>query len=345
MHLACQKPGTAIQLPAEAIPAATTLAARRRVAGAIRAVVSGLLGRIVWCGQRGAAPGAAPTQPAVTAGPPTGLVVPVSRYRAALIAQLLVQLGVVTAISRRTVARWLKADRLKPWRVRSWITPKNLANFLERACPILDLYERVAAGQLASGEVVFSLDEKTSIQAREHATYKPTTPGEPAHLEHTYKRRGAVQLLAALDVAKGVVHAVITRHKGFQEFSAFVVDLLHATVREGANHIHLIADDGSLHRPKILAGWLAAHFPQIRVEVHWLPVRSSWLNQIEIFFSILQQQALTPNNFSSVAQLAQRILDFVAYRNLTPTPINWTYTSRNLQYKYHRDPQEVPLAA
>ena len=267
---------------------------------------------------------------------PAPVVVPVSRFSAATIAATLVRLGVAAAISARTVARWLRADQLKPWRFRSWITPKDLTTFLERACPVLDLYERVATGAVRSGEVVLSVDEKTSIQARAHATYKPAGRGEPAHLEHTYKRRGAVHLIAALSVVTGVVSGTVVADKRFVEFAAFLRPLLTTVLQQGARRIHLILDNGSTHRPKYLAQWMAENFPGVLVELHWLPVRSSWLNQVEIFFGILQQQALTPNDFPSTAAVTHRILDFIAYRNEHARPIAWTYTSRQLRAKHER---------
>jgi hypothetical protein len=278
---------------------------------------------------------AIPVAPDAQPAPPP-VVVPVSRFSAATIATTLVRLGVVATISARTIARWLRADQLKPWRFRSWITPKDLPTFLERACPVLDLYERVATGAVMSGEVVLSVDEKTSIQARAHATYTPAGRGEPAHLEHTYKRRGAVHLIAALTVVTGAVSGMVVADKRFVEFSAFLRDLLTTVLRQGARRIHLILDNGSTHRPKYLAQWLAETFPGVSVELHWLPVRSSWLNQVEIFFGILQQQALTPNEFPSPAAVTHRILDFIAYRNENARPIEWTYTSRQLRAKHER---------
>jgi len=245
-------------------------------------------------------------------------------------------LGVVAAISTRTVSRWLKADKLKPWRFRSWITPKDLSTFLERACPVLDLYERVAKGLLEAGEIVFSIDEKTSIQARQHATYKPTGGGEPAHIEHTYKRKGAVHLIAALNVATGWIVGETFLSKRFVEFSAFLHKLVTDALNTGAHRIHLILDNGSTHRPKFLAQWLAENFPHVAIEIHWLPVRSSWLNQVEIFFGILQRHALTPNDFPHTDATRSRILDFIAYRNEDATPFNWTYTSPKLREKYER---------
>lgn len=302
VHLACQKPGTVVGLPAcdeesTALPIA--------VEGADQSVTK-------------------------------AIVVPVSRFSAGMIAWLLVRLGVVAAISSRTIQRWLKADKLKPWRFRSWITPKDLAAFLARACDILDLYERVRAGELTEKEIVYSVDEKTSIQARERPSYKPSGAGEPAHVEHTYRRRGAVRLTAALNVAIGTIFGVVTDGKGtFQLFADFLTTLIGSAIDQGYERVHLILDNASTHRPKYLRTWLAQSFPDVDVELHWLPVRSSWLNQIEIFFSLLQTQALTPNDFVDTDAVRDRILGYIDLRNEEPRPIDWTYTSAQLRVKHH----------
>jgi transposase len=247
---------------------------------------------------------------------------------------MLVLCGIVAAISVRTVQRWLKEDKLKPWRFRSWITPKDIGKFLERACPVLNLYEQVFLGRLGPKEIVYSIDEKTSIQARHHASYSPTGKGEPAHLEHTYARKGAVTLMAALNVLTGGVTGEIFADKLFESFALFLTALLEDTRQAGYTCVHLILDNGSTHRPKHLRAWLDTYFPDFDVVLHWLPVRSSWLNQIEIFFSLLQREALTPNNFEDIEALENRILGYVEHHNGKCQPIEWTYTSNDLRKKH-----------
>lgn len=269
--------------------------------------------------------------------------VPVSRFSATTIAWIMSAIGVVATISARTVARWLKADKLKPWRFRSWITPKDLSKFMPRACAVLDIYERVAKGLLDDREIVFSVDEKTSIQARQRATNDPTSPGQPARVQHTYSRRGAVNLIAALDVALGTVIGMVCERKNFQVFSAFLTQLVDKAVASGKDTIHFILDNGSLHRPKHLDGWLRERYPNITIIVHWLPVRSSWLNQIEIFFGILQRHVLQPNDFPDLRVLGERIHRFIAFYNMDAEPINWTYTSRDLKRKYDI-PNQAPCS-
>lgn len=275
---------------------------------------------------------------------------PVSRFGAAMIAWLLGVVGLVTSISVRTVQRWLAAELLKPWQFRSWITPKNLKAFLERGKDILDLYERVAHGLLAPDEVVHCIDEKTSIQARRRASYSPPQEGEPARVEHTYERQGAVQLYGSLDVAVGRTFEQVQQKKDFATFSQFLAALLCKVVAAGARIIHLIMDNGSLHRPKYLSTWLAEWlrdqgYTQVEVVLHWLPPRSSWLNQMEIIFSLVQTHVLMPNNCESTDQMAARILAYLALRSQNPRPVDWTYTSAQLCKKYDADPSTVTPAS
>lgn len=274
----------------------------------------------------------------------------VSRFSAAVIAWLLGIVGLVTSISVRTVQRWLAAERLKPWQFRSWITPKNLKTFPEPGKDILDLYERVAHGLLGPGEVVHCLDEKTSIQARSRANYSPPREGEPARVEHTYERLGAVQLYGSLDVAAGRTFEQVQPKKDFATFSRFLAALIGKAVAAGARIIHLIMDNGSLHRPEYLSTWLAEWlrdqgYTQVKVVLHWLPPRSSWLNQVAIIFSLVQTQVLMPNNCASTDEVAARILAYLALRNQNPRPVEWTCTSAQLCKKYDAAPSTVTPAS
>ncbi len=256
---------------------------------------------------------------------------PISRFSAGLVAVLLAIIGLAT-VSARTVARWFRADKLKPWRFRSWVTPVDLAKFLPKAEAILDLYERIPG--LADDEVIFSVDE--SIQARKRDSYRPAGAGEPAHVEHTYKRCGFVHLFAALNVATGKVFGQVTQTKTFSTFSQFITALIKGAAARGHKTIHLILDNGSTHRPKYLETWISEQdwLSGLRIIVHWLPVRSSWLNQVEIFFSELQQHVLLPNDTSGPDQLGGRIIDYIDFRNEDTKPYRWTYTSADLRRKY-----------
>lgn len=261
------------------------------------------------------------------------VTVPVSRLSSAMISLVLVGLTVVASISRRTVARWLKAERIKPWRFRSWITPKSLPEFLARARAVLDLYARVSS--FRKDEIAWSIDECTSLQARARDSLTPPVPGEGGSLvESSYARRGAVQLFAALNVATGYLKAAVKSTKNFDAFRSFIVELIEFSQSLGKKVIHLVLDNGSTHRPAFLQGWLAESYPNLTVIVTWLPVRSSWLNQIEIFFSILKDHVLKLNAYDSLQLLTDRIVDFIEFRNRLPTPFKWDYTVEDLFRKY-----------
>ncbi len=148
--------------------------------------------------------------------------------------------------------------------------------------------------------------------------------------------RGFVHLFAALNVATGKVFGQVTQTKTFSAFSQFVTDLIKDAAACGHKTIHLILDNGSTHRPKHLETWISEQdwVGGLKIIVHWLPVRSSWLNQVEIFFSELQQHVLLPNDTSGPGQLGGRIIDYIDFRNEGAKPYKWTYTSADLRQKY-----------
>lgn len=364
-HLACQKPGAPI--PIEGILGVTrSVAAVQFEDGAdIQAelateVITVTLPEQTTTGDVEASPDPTASKPSLPAhsqirflmvwlpcllsqDPDRGLCLhlPFSRLSAPVIAWVLRVVGLVDSISARTVQRWLSAEKIKPWNFRSWITPKDLKSFLERAKVVLALYARVPS--FKKGEVAYSLDEKTSIQARARCTQDPPKKGKPGRVQSTYARKGAVQLFAALNVAVGSVFARLHTQKTFAVFSEFVTSLILMAVSQGNSTIHLIIDNGSTHRPKALQAWIDAWLVQqelkdVTVHVHRLPVRSSWLNQVEIFFGQLQSFVLTPNNYPSIDALKERITQFIDFWNLYPQPIDWTYTVADLQHQFERTP-------
>lgn len=266
--------------------------------------------------------------------------VPGSRFCASLISWLLSALGLVATVSESTVLRWFANHQIKPWQFRSWITPVCIDMFLERATPILDLYSRVH--RMKDHEIAWSVDEKTSIQARARASYESSHLGEPVRLEATYKRAGVGQLYAGLDVGAGrIVADVIEGNEGksFLHFGAFLLSLVDQSIARGKRVIHFVIDNSSIHRPRFLEDWLQENLrgrPGVTIIVHWLPVRSSWLNQIEIWFSILQAKVLTPNFLESFEEIRAAILGFALLYNQSAAPFKWTYTAQQLLNKYGR---------
>jgi hypothetical protein len=266
---------------------------------------------------------------------------PLSRWSAAELARAVIQRGIVSSISAATVTRWLQADQIKPWQYRSWQQPTD-PRFLERAIPILDLYER-AQGLARQGHIIVCTDEKTSIQARKATG--GTTPagrGQPLRVGDRYQRRGAVQLFAGLLVHRGETLARCFERKRFAEFQRFLRMLFASLWCQRIRVLHLILDNGSTHAPKQLPSWIHTLGLHFEVRIHWLPVHASWLDQIEIVFSVLQKKVLTPNDFDSTRHIERRLLAFLAERNRTAGPIHWSYTSKKLRAGFG---QRHPLAA
>jgi transposase len=264
--------------------------------------------------------------------------VPLARWSNAEIAQHLITLGVVVSIAASTVGRWLKAEKLKPWRYHSWQHILNPKEFLESARPILWLYER-AKRFLAKGFWIVCVDEKTSIQARERISPPdPAVSGHPVHVAHRYERQGAVHLFGGLSVGDGKVYGQCYARKRFVDFQAFLLEvIIPEALRRGVHNLSLILDNGTTHAPKQLKRWLLAQRESRKwpftIHVYWLPKNASWLDQIEIWFSILQRKFLQPNHFETLDALKEGILKFIAHYNQTATPIRWTYTIEKLEKK------------
>jgi hypothetical protein len=261
-----------------------------------------------------------------------------SRWSLAEIAAHLVGLEVVLGIATSTLWRWFQAEKLKPWRYHNWQHILDHQAFLERARPVLRLYEK-AKELLRSGVWVVCVDEKTSIQAREREQpIRPAAAGQPVQVSPRYKRHGALQLFAGLSVPDGAKYVQRAERKRFVDFQTFLTQvIIPEAVRRQVRVIKLVLDNGPTHAPKQLQSWLQAqsqanHWP-LTIEVIWLPTYASWLDQIEIWFSKLQRKLLTPGNFSSLEELEQSIMEFVRYDNLSAKPIQWTYTVEKLERK------------
>jgi hypothetical protein len=257
--------------------------------------------------------------------------------RAELVRQLAAH-PALAAVSAGTIGRWLANEQIRPWRYRMWQHIHDPTAFLARAGPILQLYAE-AAILLRSGTWLVCVDEKTSIQAREaEVAPRPPIRRHARHQSPRYKRRGARHLIAGLSVADGQVLGYCTARKRFVDFQSFITTvLIPEAQRRGMHTVALILDNGTTHAPKQLERWLHEQAAKadwgLRFQVHWLPPNASWLDQIEIWFSILQRKLLQPNHFVSVAALEQAIADFISYYNQAATPIKWTYTVEKLERK------------
>jgi hypothetical protein len=254
---------------------------------------------------------------------------PFSRWSVPDVARRARQSGLAASISDSTVWRWLNEDAIRPWRHRSWIFPRD-PEFAVKAGRILDLYEGMWEGQpLREDEFVLSTDEKTSIQARAriHPTL-PTRPGDAMKVEHEYKRCGAWAYLAALDVHRAKLFGRCELTSGIAPFGRLVDQVMSQPPYREARRVFWIMDNGSSHRGEPCVKRLQDKYACL-VPVHG-PVHASWLNQIEIYFSILQRKALTPNDFPSLEAVQERILSFQNYYETIASPFEWKFTRRDL---------------
>ena len=255
--------------------------------------------------------------------------IPISRWSTKDIVTYIRQSGIVASISGSTVWRWLHEDAIKPWQHRCWVFPRD-PNFTTKAGRILDLYHRVWNGEPLKGdEFVLSADEKTSIQARSrrHKTY-PTQPCSPMKVEHEYKRCGAWAYIAALDVHRAKLFGLCDHKSGIRPFDRLVDQFMNQNPYKEARRVFLIVDNGSAHRGLKSIKRLQGRYANLNL-IHG-PVHASWLNQIEIYFSILQRKALTPNDFPSLAALKERILGFQQYYQKIAKPFEWKFTRKDL---------------
>ena len=254
--------------------------------------------------------------------------VPLSRFSRAELHRLVIERG-VTEASAATIARWLSEDAIKPWQHRSWIFPRD-PRFLEKAGPVLDLYERRWEGELLHpGDFVICADEKTQIQARRRDA--PTTapaPGRVQRVEHDYDRGGALCYLAAWDVDRGRLIGRCEQHTGIVPFGRLVEQVMTAEPYARARRVFWIVDNGSSHRGQVSADRLAVDWPNL-VLVQ-LPFYASWLNQIELVFSVIQRKLLTPNDFTSLQAVVDRLDAFERHYNEIAKPFEWHFTRRDL---------------
>jgi hypothetical protein len=254
---------------------------------------------------------------------------PLSRLSTSEICRAAVERGVVAAIGETTVWRWLSEDAIRPWYHRCWIFPRD-PDFARKAGRVLDLYQRRWNGRpLADDEFVISADEKTSIQARRrlHPT-QPPDAARPMRVEHEYERCGAWAYLAAWDVHRARIFGRCEPQTGIEPFERLVQDVMRRRPYCSAARVFWIVDNGSSHRGEASIRRLATRWPNLQL-VH-TPVHASWLNQIEIYFSIVQRKLLTPSDFRCLADVPERLRRFQEHYQTVAQPFEWKFTRHEL---------------
>jgi transposase len=268
--------------------------------------------------------------------------VPVSRWSLQELREEVIAGGLVGEVSTATLWRWLAEDPIRPWRHRPWIFPRD-PDFAARAGVVLDLYERRFAGrELEAGEFVISADEKPSVQAR--CRCHPTLPPGRARMmrvEHEDGRGGALACLAAWDVGQARLFGRCEPTTGIAPFGRLVEQVMTTGPYASAERVFWVVDNGSSHRGQASVKRLEGDWPNLRL-VH-LPVHASWLNQIEIVFSVIQRNVLTPNDFIDLAEVAQRLLAFQHRYEQAAVPFGWRYTRADLDRLLRRLDQHEQL--
>jgi len=272
--------------------------------------------------------------------------VPLSRWSATELAREAVARGIVEQISGVTVWRWLSQDAIKPWQHRSWIFPRD-PRFAEKAGRVLDLYQGRWEGELLHpGDYVVCADEKPSIQARKRiAKTLAAAPGQGLKVEHEYERRGALCYLAAWDARRAKIFDRCAPKDGIEPFDALVDQFMSQHPYKQAKRVFLVVDNGSAHRGKRSIDRLQGAWPNLIV-VH-TPIHASWLNQAEIYFSVVQRKVVTPNDFADLDTLERHLLAFGRRYEQIAAPFQWKFSRADLHQLLAKaaSPQPISLAA
>jgi len=234
------------------------------------------------------------------------------------------------SISGLTVWRWLSQDAIRPWSHRSWIFPRD-PQFAAKGGRVLDLYQGTWDGEpLGPDDYVISADEKTSIQARRRiAPGTPPAPGKTRRVEFEYERKGALAYMAAWDVRRAKVFGQCESTTGIESYHRLVDLVMGQEPYRSARRVFWVTDNGSSHRGEKAVRRLAEWYPNA-VQV-FTPVHASWLNQVEIYFSIVQRKVLTPNDFADLAEVEDHLLRFQTYYESVAKPFEWKYTREDLR--------------
>lgn len=192
----------------------------------------------------------------------------------------------------------------------------NDPDFETKAADVIGLYLNPPAHA-----VVFCVDEKTAIQALDRKDRMlPLSPGRAESHGFEYKRNGTLSLFAALNTTTGQVLGKTAARHTSEQFVAFLTDIVASQPEQ--REIHVICDNVSSHKTKRVEDFLAAHG---NVQMHFTPTYSSWLNQVENWFSRIQRDVISRGIFTSVKDLSKKLMRYIREHNKDPKPIKWKY--------------------
>ena len=286
---------------------------------------------------------------AMACEPPERRGAPLSRWSSTELAAQAVAEGLVDSVAASTVRRWLAEDSIKPWRYQSWIFPRD-PNFGVKAARVLDLYARVWDGvELGADDYVISADEKSQLQALSRCHPElATAPGRERRVEFEYERHGTLAYFGAYDVHRANLIGRVEPTTGIAPFGELVTQVMTTEPYASARRVFWVVDNGSSHAGQRSIDRMQAAWPTATL-VH-LPVHASWLNQIEIVFSVIGRKVVKPADFADLDALAQRLTDFEPRYNATATPFDWTFARADLddllaRLDAHRPAEATSLAA
>jgi transposase len=260
---------------------------------------------------------------------PAEYKVPLSRWSHSELASEAISRGILDSVSTSTIRRWLTGDAIKPWQYQSWIFPRD-PDFQTKAARVLDLYARTWNGvPLGDDEYVISADEKSQLQAlhRCHPDLAPA-PGRIRRQEFEYQRKGTLAYLAAYDVHNARVFGRCAETTGIVPFNTLVEQVMTTEPYASAKRVFWVVDNGSSHNGARSIQRMTDAWPTA-VLVH-LPIHASWLNQVEIYFSIVQRKVVKPQDFDDLHDLEHRLLRFQSRYNLTAVPFDWRFSRHAL---------------
>lgn len=236
--------------------------------------------------------------------------------------------------SHSFVARVWRECGLKPHLVGRFKI-SNDPNFAEKLEDVVGLYL-----DPPDNAVVFCVDEKSSIQALDRTQPGlPLKKGRAGTMTHDYKRHGTSTLFAALNVLSGEVIGECKKRHRHQEFLGFLKTVNKNTPK--GKELHVIVDNYATHKHQKVKEWLARNK---RVKLHFTPTSSSWLNLVERFFGLITEKQIRRGVFSSVADLEEKIMEFIAKHNEDPKPFVWTKSVDEIMAKLNRARLALPSA-
>lgn len=254
---------------------------------------------------------------------------PLSRFSVADLHRVVVKEDGLSGLSQGTLRRFLRDDALKPWQYRYWLFPRD-PNFINAACVVLDLYAGFWEGQrLGSDEYRLSADEKRiQVLARCHPSL-PAILGSEQRVEFEYKRLGTVAYLAAWDISRARIYGLVAPTASIETFGQLVTLVMEQAPYRTAARAFWLVDSGPAHHRSTFPQRLAGMYSNAVAVM--LPVHASWLNQIEIYFSIVQRKVLTPLDVTDEAAVKDRLMRFQDYYQEVAKPFSWKFTADDLK--------------